>query len=109
MTLSAIVGLANIGILVALLSIYAKIYNNTKAGFTIGLIFFVALLMVQNIIAVYAYFAMSPLYAIGLLPYFVVNTFVFSLEHAVSISREDKSTVQSLNIFFIIKNSFSID
>jgi hypothetical protein len=72
MTISAIVGLANIGILVALLSIYAKIYNNTKARFTIGLIFFVALLMVQNIIAVYAYFAMSPLYAIGLLPYFVV-------------------------------------
>ncbi len=66
MTISAIVGLANIGILVALLSIYAKIYNNTKARFTIGLIFFVALLMVQNIIAVYAYFAMSPLYAIGL-------------------------------------------
>lgn len=71
MTISAIVGLANIGILVALLSIYAKIYNNTKARFTIGLIFFVTLLMLQNIIAVYAYFAMSPLYAIGLLPYFV--------------------------------------
>lgn len=71
MTISAIVGLANIGILLALLSIYAKIYKNTKARFTIGLMFFVALLMLQNIIAVYAYFAMSPLYAVGLLPYFV--------------------------------------
>ena len=65
------VGLANIGILLALLSIYVKIYKNTKARFTIGLMFFVALLMLQNIIAVYAYIAMSPLYAIGLLPYFV--------------------------------------
>jgi hypothetical protein len=71
MTISAIVGLANIGILLALLSIYVKIYKNTKARFTIGLMFFVALLMLQNIIAVYAYIAMSPLYAIGLLPYFV--------------------------------------
>lgn len=33
--------------------------------------FFVSLLMVHNIIAVYAYFAMEPLYAAGLLPYFV--------------------------------------
>ena len=71
MTISAIVGLANIGILLALLSIYAKIYKNTKARFTMGLMFFVTLLMLQNIIAVYAYFAMSPLYAVGLLPYFV--------------------------------------
>lgn len=71
MTISAFVGLANIGILLALLSIYAKIYKNTKARFTMGLMFFVTLLMLQNIIAVYAYFAMSPLYAVGLLPYFV--------------------------------------
>jgi hypothetical protein len=33
--------------------------------------FFVGLLMLHNIIAVYAYFAMAPLYAVGLLPYFV--------------------------------------
>lgn len=71
MTVSAIVGFANIGILLALLSVYAKIYKSTKAQFTIGLIFFVSLLMLQNIITVYAYFAMSPLCAIGLLPYFL--------------------------------------
>jgi hypothetical protein len=68
---SAIVGLANIGILTALLVIYARVYKNTKATFTIGLIFFVCLLMLHNIIAVYGYFAMQQLYAIGLLPYFV--------------------------------------
>jgi hypothetical protein len=71
MTVSAIVGFANLGILLALLSVYAKIYKNTKAQFTIGLMFFVGLLILQNIITVYAYFAMSPLYAIGLLPYFL--------------------------------------
>jgi hypothetical protein len=34
-----------------------------------GLMFFVSLLMLHNLIAVYAYFAMEQLYAIGLLPY----------------------------------------
>ena len=68
---SAVVGLANIGILIALLIIYLRVYKNSKATFTIGLIFFVCLLMLHNVIAVYAYFAMQQLYSVGLLPYFV--------------------------------------
>jgi hypothetical protein len=71
MTISAVVGLANIGILTGLVVIYARVYRTTNAIFTMGLIFFVALLMLHNIIAVYAYFAMEQLYAIELLPYFV--------------------------------------
>ena len=71
MGVSAIIGLANIGILIALLIIYLRIYKNIKATFTIGLIFFVCLLMLHNIIAVYAYFAMQQLYSVGLLPYFL--------------------------------------
>jgi hypothetical protein len=72
MGISAIVGLANIAMLFALLSIYAKIYKSTRAVFTIGLMFFSGLLMLHNIITVYAYFAMEPFYAQGLLPYIVV-------------------------------------
>jgi hypothetical protein len=68
---SAIVGMANIGILIALLVIYFRVYKNSKATFIIGLMFFVCLLMLHNIIAVYAYFAMEQLYAMVLLPYFV--------------------------------------
>jgi hypothetical protein len=71
MSISAIVGLANIGILIALFITYLRIYRNTRATFTIGLIFFVCLLMLHNIIAVYAYFAMQQLYSVGLLPYFL--------------------------------------
>ena len=71
MSIIAVVGLANLAILTAMLIIYAKVYKNTKAIFAIGLIFFAALLMLHNLIAVYADFAMTPLYAIGLLPYFV--------------------------------------
>lgn len=71
MSVSAIVGLANIGILTAMLVVYTKVYRNTREIFTVGLMFFVGLLMLHNIIAVYAYFAMEPLYVVGLLPYFV--------------------------------------
>jgi hypothetical protein len=71
MSVSAIVGLANIGILTAMLVVYAKVYWNTRAIFTVGLMFFVGLLMLHNIIAIYAYFTMETLYVVGLLPYYV--------------------------------------
>ena len=72
MEVSAGVGIANVVLLIALLTVYAKVYKNTRAVFTIGLMFFAGMLMLHNIIAVYAYFAMQPLYALGLLPYFAV-------------------------------------
>jgi hypothetical protein len=61
----------NTGILVALLAVYANIYSKTRATFTIGLMVFAAMLMLHNVIAVYAYFSMAPLYSEELLPYFV--------------------------------------
>jgi hypothetical protein len=72
MEISAGVGIVNVVLLIALLTVYAKVYKSTRAVFTIGLMFFAGMLMLHNIIAVYAYFAMQPLYALGLLPYFVV-------------------------------------
>jgi hypothetical protein len=72
MEVSAGVGIVNVVLLIALLTVYAKVYKNTRAVFTIGLMFFAGMLMLHNIIAVYAYFAMQPLYALGLLPYFAV-------------------------------------
>jgi len=72
MEISAGVGIVNVALLIALLTVYAKVYKSTRAVFTVGLMFFAGMLMLHNIIAVYAYFAMEPLYAIGLLPYFVV-------------------------------------
>ena len=72
MEISAGVGIVNVVLLIALLTVYAKVYKNTRAVFTIGLMFFAGMLMLHNIISVYAYFAMQPLYALGLLPYFAV-------------------------------------
>jgi len=72
MEISAGVGIVNVVLLIALLTVYAKVYKSTRAVFTIGLMFFAGMLMLHNIISVYAYFAMQPLYALGLLPYFAV-------------------------------------
>ncbi|MGC1927809.1 MAG: hypothetical protein WA667_02450 [Candidatus Nitrosopolaris sp.] len=72
MEISAAVGIVNAILLITLLTVYTKVYKSTRAVFTLGLMFFAGMLMLHNIIAVYAYFAMQPLYAVGLLPYFVV-------------------------------------
>lgn len=71
MDISSIVSMANMAILVTLLAVYANIYRKTAATFTIGLIVFASMLMLHNVIAVYGYLAMAPLYSDDLLPYFV--------------------------------------
>ena len=71
MDVSSIVSMVNMAILVVLLAVYGKIYSKTGATFTIGLMVFAGMLMLHNVIAVYGYFAMAPLYSDGLLPYFV--------------------------------------
>ena len=70
-TANAIVALANIAILIALLVLYVRVYKSSRAKFTVGLMIFVGLLMLHNIIAVYGYFMMEPLYAPTLIPYFL--------------------------------------
>lgn len=71
MEINAIVSIGTIIISGILLYLYAKIYSKVRATFTIGLMFFASMLVVQNLIVVYAYFVMAPLYAEGLLPYFL--------------------------------------
>ena len=68
---NAIVASANIAVLIALLVLYAKVYKSSKAKFTIGLMLFVSLLMLHNIIAVYGYFMMESLYSPTMIPYFL--------------------------------------
>ncbi len=67
--LTAVISLINIAILAVLLLVYARIYKSSKAVFTLGLIFFSIMMVSQNIIAVYAYFAMAQLYSPELYPY----------------------------------------
>jgi uncharacterized membrane protein YgdD (TMEM256/DUF423 family) len=72
MELSAAISIANVALLMVLLTVYVRIYRSSKAIFTLGLVFFAGMLTLHNLIAIYAYFAMAPLYHEGLLPYFVV-------------------------------------
>jgi heme/copper-type cytochrome/quinol oxidase subunit 1 len=44
-----IVGIANILLIIGLLYYYIKSYREIKIGFTLGLILFVSLLMIQNL------------------------------------------------------------
>src|SRR5919199_6328929 len=71
MDVSSIVSMVNMTILVTLLAVYANIYRKTKDTFTIGLMVFAGMLMLHNMIAIYGYIAMDPLYSDDLLPYFV--------------------------------------
>jgi hypothetical protein len=71
MDISSIVSMVNMAILVTLLAVYTNIYRKTGATFTIGLMVFAGMLMLHNVIAVYGYLAMAPLYSDNLLPYFV--------------------------------------
>jgi hypothetical protein len=71
MDFSSIVSMVNMAILVILLVVYANIYRKTRATFTVGLMIFAGMLMLHNMIAVYGYFAMAPLYSDELLPYFI--------------------------------------
>jgi hypothetical protein len=71
MDISSIVSMVNMAILVTLLAVYTNIYRKTGATFTIGLIVFAGMLMLHNVIAVYGYIVMAPLYSDDLLPYFV--------------------------------------
>jgi membrane-bound metal-dependent hydrolase YbcI (DUF457 family) len=71
MDVSSVISMINTAILVVLLAVYANIYSKTGATFTIGLMVFAGMLMLHNIIAVFGYFAMAPLYSDDLLPYFV--------------------------------------
>jgi membrane-bound metal-dependent hydrolase YbcI (DUF457 family) len=71
MDISSLVSIVNMAILVTLLGVYINIYRKTGATFTIGLMVFAGMLMLHNVITVYAYLAMAPLYSDDLLPYFV--------------------------------------
>ena len=71
MNISTVISVLNVAVLLTLFVIYAKIYFKSKAVFTIGLMFFTVMLMLHNLIAIYAYLVMAPLYPNDLLPYFV--------------------------------------
>lgn len=65
------IGLSGVNsvILAGLIYIYAKISIKTRASYSAGLVVFSALLMLHDLLTVYAYGTMSPLFGSEALPY----------------------------------------
>jgi uncharacterized membrane protein len=62
-------GSVNSVILAALIYLYAKIALRTRASYSVGLAIFGGLLLVHNLLTVFAYSTMSPLFGSEALPY----------------------------------------
>lgn len=65
------VGLAavNSGILIVLLFLYGKIVVRTRAMYAAGLVVFALLLLAHNLLTVFAYVTMAPLFGAEALPF----------------------------------------
>jgi uncharacterized membrane protein len=61
--------LANSVILVGLIYLYGRIAVRTKATYSIGLALFAGLLLTHNLLTVFAYMSMAPLFGADALPY----------------------------------------
>jgi hypothetical protein len=61
----ALFSLVNVMLLIGLIWIYAGSFRKIRAQFTLGLVFFAALFLVQNLIALYSFLAMFMYYASG--------------------------------------------
>lgn len=60
---AALFSLANILLLVGLIAVYGNSFRKIQAQFTAGLLFFAALFLLQNLLALYSYVAMFMYYA----------------------------------------------
>jgi hypothetical protein len=63
------VALVDAALSAALLIVYARVYWRVKAPFTVGLMMFAGLFLVQNLIAAYAYLSMMALFSDAVQPF----------------------------------------
>ena len=76
--LSALFSFVNVILLIGLIWVYGNGFRRIRAEFTAGLLFFVGLFLVQNLLALYSYLTMFMYYApdVGgfVLAYTIVQT-----------------------------------
>ena len=65
----SIVSIANMGILVILISIFGNMYAKTRAQLPLGLIVVAAMLFLHNVIGALAYFSMEQIFSHEIFPY----------------------------------------
>jgi hypothetical protein len=69
MDASIYTALLNSSLLLGLVIIYTRIYRDTHAQFSLGLVIFSLILFAQNILSVYSFIMMSPVMPSQFLPY----------------------------------------
>ena len=62
---AAVFDSVNVALLIALLVTYGNSCRKVKSEFTVGLIFFAAFFLIQNLLSLYSYLAMFMFYAAG--------------------------------------------
>jgi predicted membrane protein len=62
---AAVFSAVNVLLLIGLMVIYGNSFRKVRAEFTLGLLFFSSLFLVQNLLAVYSYAAMFMFFAAG--------------------------------------------
>jgi hypothetical protein len=56
-------------LMTALIFVYARVYKDTRAQFSLGLTIFAMIFLAQNILAIYSFMTMSPYIGEPFLPY----------------------------------------
>ena len=76
MQAAALFSLVNVILLIALIWIYANSFRKIRAQFTVGLLFFTAMFLVQNLITLYSFLSMFMYFASGVMGLVLVITVV---------------------------------
>jgi len=82
MTLTTILTAVSILILAALLHVYIRNLRKIKSNFTIGLLIFALLFLVQNIVSLYFYLTMMEYYV----PAVELHVFIFTLLQTIGFA-----------------------
>ena len=56
-------------LMIGLIFVYARVYKDTRAQFSLGLTIFAMIFLAQNILAIYSFMTMSPYIGEPFLPY----------------------------------------
>ena len=56
-------------LMIGLIFVYARVYKDTRAQFSLGLTIFATIFLAQNILAIYSFMTMSPYIGEPFLPY----------------------------------------
>jgi hypothetical protein len=69
MELAIVFSSLNVVVLIGLLYLYARIAWRSKAVYSVGLLIFASLLLLQNLVTAFSYVEMTPFFGEELLPY----------------------------------------